>query len=157
MALIGFIGLSELVGLVSFGLTASGGQGWFLTLAAPPGTPPPWVFGAVWMLLYASVGVAAWLVWRHLDLVPARRYAALQVWGWQLGVNALWAPAFFGLHSPALGLLVLLFLLMLIALTIRRFRPVQPLAGGLLLPYLGWVAYAAYVNAGIIWLNQPGP
>ena len=64
-------------------------------------------------------GIAAWLVWKR------RRHAALRLWGWQLAANALWAPAFFGLHSPALAMGVMVAMLVLIAVTIGGFRPVQ--------------------------------
>ena len=79
------------------------------------------------------IGTAAWLVWRRIG---ARR--TLRLWGWQLAANALWAPAFFGLHSPALALGVMVLMLVLIGLTIRAFRPINRMAAGLMLPYVAW-------------------
>lgn len=122
---------------------------WYLALIAPPGTPPNWVFAPVWTMLYVMIGVAAWLVWKRLG---ASR--PLQIWGWQLAANALWAPAFFGLHSPGLAMCVMLLLLLLIARTIRSFRRVRRGAGLLMLPYFGWCLYAAYLNAGFLILNH---
>jgi tryptophan-rich sensory protein len=149
LALVGFVGLCLLVGAVAGTIAAHSVHGWFATLAAPPGTPPVWVFAPVWLTLYVMIGVAAWLVWR---LRGASR--PLRLWGWQLAANALWAPAFFGLHSPALGLGVMAVMLILIGFTIRSFRRVQAAAGALLVPYFCWSLYAAYLNAGFLILNH---
>jgi tryptophan-rich sensory protein len=83
----------------------------------------------------------------------ADRARELRLWGWQLAANALWAPVFFGLHSPALAMAVISVMLLLIALTMRRFFRVLPTAGWLMVPYLAWCCYAAYLNAGFWWLN----
>lgn len=101
------------------------------------------------------MGVAAWLVWRGTHggaLVRGR--LALRLWGWQLLANALWSPVFFALHSTAAALVIILAMLGLIALTLRAFLRLQPWAGALLVPYLAWVCYASYLNAGFWWLNR---
>jgi tryptophan-rich sensory protein len=149
LALVGFVGLCLLVGAVGGSMTAQALQHWYPTLTAPPGTPPTGVFAPVWTVLYMMIGTAAWLVWK-------RRGASrpLRMWGWQLAANALWAPIFFGLHSPRLAMGVMLILLVLIALTIRVFRPVRRLAAWLMLPYFAWCLFAAYLNAGFWLLNH---
>ncbi len=133
-------------------MTAPAAHGWYLSLIQPPGTPPGRLFGPIWTALYIMMGVAAWRIWRHPGERPR---AALRLWGWQLLLNAAWSPAFFGLHSPALGLCVLMPLLALIGLTVRAFRGIDPAAATLMLPYALWTCYAAYLNAGFLWLN-PG-
>jgi translocator protein len=148
LALVGFVGLSLLVGAVGGTVVAHAVHGWYASLTAPPGTPPNWLFGPVWTVLYVMVGVAAWLVWRRSG--PAR---PLRLWGWQLAANALWTPAFFALHSPPLALAVSLVLLILIGLTVRAFRRVQPLAAWLMLPYMAWTGFATYLTIGFWWLN----
>jgi tryptophan-rich sensory protein len=110
--------------------------------------PPSAVFPVVWTTLYIMMGLAAWLAWRR----PAP-WPALRLWGLQLLANALWSPAFFGLHSPTLGLVVLAALLPLIVATILAFRRLDPRAAALMLPYLLWTLYATYLNAGFRWLN----
>jgi benzodiazapine receptor len=155
-ALVGLVGLCLLVGAVSGGITATSVHSWYLTLTAPPGTPPNAVFGPVWTVLYVMIGVAAWLIWRRDGSADSRRRSALLLWGWQLLLNALWTPAFFGLRSPALGLVVMAPLLVLAILTARTFRPISRAAGLLMLPYIAWVSYAAYLNAGFWWLNRGG-
>jgi len=100
------------------------------------------------------MGVAAWLVWRRIDIGAERKRAALRTWGWQLLANSLWSPAFFGLHSLGLSLVVIALLFAAVALTMRRFLPLQPVAAAMMLPYALWVGYAAYLNAGFWWLNH---
>jgi tryptophan-rich sensory protein len=106
------------------------------------------VFSVIWSFLYVLMGTAAWLVWRRTG---AGR--PLRLWGWQLAANALWTPAFFGLHNPPLALTVAVAMLLLISLTIRVFRRVQRLAAWLLLPYLAWTTFATYLTIGFWWLN----
>ena len=122
---------------------------WYPSLTAPPLTPPSWVFAPVWAALYIFIGVAAWLVW----LLPCS-YPPLRAWGWQLAANAAWPAAFFGLRNPALGLPVIALMLVLTAVTIRGFHRRSKLAAWLMLPYLAWTLFAAYLNAGFWWLNR---
>lgn len=150
--LVAFVGLCLLVGAAGGVVTAPGVRGWYLSLARPPGTPPNWLFAPVWTTLYVMMGVAAWLVWRATYGGLAGR-PALRLWGWQLLVNAVWSPVFFALHSTGWALLVIVVLLGLIGFTLRAFLRVQAWAGLLLMPYLAWVCYATYLNAGFWWLN----
>lgn len=149
LALVGFVGLCLLVGAAGGSLTARSIHLWYQTLHAPPGTPPTWVFAPVWSALYVMIGVAGWRVWRRLGAGKP-----LLLWGWQLAANALWAPAFFGLHSPALAMVTMVALLILVALTSRAFRRVDRIAFALMLPYGLWCLYAAYLNAGFLVLNH---
>jgi benzodiazapine receptor len=141
--------LCLLVGAVDGSMTARAVHSWYSRLHAPPGTPPNWVFAPVWTTLYVTIGTAAWLVWRRLGAARP-----LRLWGWQLAANALWAPAFFGFHSPTLALGVIAALLVLIGFTIRAFRRAHRLAAVLMLPYAAWCLYAAYLNAGFLLLNR---
>jgi len=148
LALVGFVGLCLLVGASADALVASTVHTWYPSLTRPPGTPPVWAFGPVWTGLSVMVGVAGWLVWRRCGAARP-----LRLWGWQLAANALWTPAFFGLHSPPLGLAVMAVLLVLIGLTIHSFFGLRRAAVWLMLPYLGWTIFTAYLNAGFWWLN----
>jgi translocator protein len=129
-------------------MTARAVHTWYAGLHMPPGTPPVRVFAPVWTALYVMVGTAGWLVWKRIGAARA-----LRLWGWQLAANALWAPAFFGLHSPAMAMAVMVVLLVLIVRTIRAFRRADRVAAALMLPYCGWCVYAAYLNAGFLLLN----
>lgn len=121
---------------------------WYFALAKPTWTPPPWVFGPAWTLLYASMAVAAWMVWKR-----GGWGRPLQWWTLQLLLNAAWSPVFFGLHQVGLALVVIAALWLAIAATIAAFARVDRRAGGLLLPYLAWVSFASALNLAIWRLN----
>lgn len=152
--MIGFVGLALLVWAANGAITAGGVRGWYGSLAAPPGTPPNWLFGPVWTVLYPLMGVAAWVVWRRIDIGADQKRAALRLWGWQLLINAFWSPAFFGLHQVGASLVIIVVMLAAILWTMRRFAAIQPLGAALMAPYALWVGYATYLNAGFWWLNR---
>lgn len=135
--------------LVTTPQTADGA--WYDTLNKPFFTPPDWLFGPVWTLLFLSMAVAGWLVWRARGFSGAR--VAMALFFGQLALNVLWSVVFFGLESPGLGLVEILVLWAAILLTILAFGRVSRPAGWLLVPYLAWVSFAALLNAGIWWLN----
>jgi benzodiazapine receptor len=123
----------------------------YMQLVRPEWAPPPGVFGPVWSVLYAMMGIAAWLVWRRAGFHAAR--TALLLFMIQLAVNALWSWLFFGWHRGALAFLDILLLWTLIAATVISFWRVRPLAGALLLPYWLWVSFAAALNHAVWQLN----
>jgi translocator protein len=125
-------------------------NGWYDGLSKPGFTPPSAVFGPVWTLLYLTIGVAGWLLWRARS---AERGTTLGLWGLQLVLNAFWTGAFFGLRSPWLGLAVILALLATIVLLVIRSRSVDRRVSLLLLPYLAWVGFATALNVAIVYLN----
>jgi benzodiazapine receptor len=149
---LGAILLCEAVGLLAGWATQTSVTTWYPTLTKPGFTPPNWVFAPVWTLLYALMGLAAFLIWR-CGLRQVRVRNALLAFGVQLVLNAGWSFAFFGARSPALGLVVILFLWGALAWTVDRFFRLRPVAGWLLVPYLAWVSYALALNAAIWTLN----
>ncbi len=128
---------------------------WYAELVKPAWSPPPWLFGPVWTLLYLLMATAAWLVWREGGW--GRQRAALQLYGIQLVLNAAWTPVFFGLRQTGAALVLIVVLWLAIAATARAFGRVRPAAGWLLGPYLAWVGFAAVLNASIWWLNRMAP
>lgn len=143
--------------VVSFIAAAIGGAasvraGSFYTqLARPDWAPPPSVFGPVWTVLYALMGIAAWLVWRQGGFRAAS--SALTLFFVQLAFNALWSWLFFGWRLGGLAFADILLLWALIAATLVAFWRITPLAGALLVPYLLWVSFAAALNYAVWQLN----
>lgn len=142
---------------VCFGVAALGGfasasaPAFYAELQRPSWSPPAWVFGPVWTLLFALMGIAAWLVWREKGFADAR--VALGLFIAQLVANALWSWLFFAWQLGTLSLVDIAILWALILATIVAFWPMKPLAGVLLLPYLGWVSFAAALNFALCRLN----
>ncbi|OUE43254.1 TspO protein [Billgrantia desiderata SP1] len=146
-----FLGWLLLVALVAMiGAFTSPGA-WYAELEKPPLTPPGWVFSVVWPILYLLMVIAAWRV--TLRVSPEQRVTVLWPFVAQLAVNGLWSLLFFGMNLMVVALLDLVLLWGLLLLTIRRFAHISSLAAWLLVPYLAWVSFAGYLNAGIVWLN----
>lgn len=123
---------------------------WYLTINRPSWNPPNWIFGPVWTTLYVLMGIACYLIWKSNH--PEKR-KLLTLYFIQLGLNALWSPAFFGAQSPLFGLIVIIPLWVLILNCILQFRKVSNWASGLMVPYLLWVSFATVLNMAIWWLN----
>ena len=120
-----------------------------LELVKPSWTPPDWVFGPVWSVLYLSMAVAAWLVWRQ-----GNAFTPMTLFATQLALNAPWSWLFFGLHSPGAAFIDIVLLWAAIAATTIAFWHRLLVAGLLFVPYLAWVSFAAVLNFGIWRLNR---
>jgi benzodiazapine receptor len=132
-------------------LTTPSIGGWYVTLLKPPWTPPNWLFGPVWSLLYLAMAIAAWLVWRREGFPHGA--SALNLFGVQLVLNVCWSAIFFWAHRPGLAFAEIILLWLLILATMVAFRPLSRAAAWLLAPYLLWVAFAAALNFSIWRLN----
>ena len=143
-----FVGGTLLAGFLG-GLL--GGTSGYETLRAPALAPPAFLFPIVWTILYLLSGIAAYLVYqsRDQDRAPAlRRYLLMQA------VSVTWPFFFFRLGWRGFALLWLILLLVLLAVTVIAFRPIRPATLWLLLPYLLWCLFAAYLNIAYYWLNR---
>ena len=143
-----------LLGSASGWLSNSGyGNAWFDNLAKPDFMPPGWTFGAAWTALYAMMGVALAMILAQ----PAsdRRRNALTLFFIQLALNFSWSPIFFGAHDITLAKYVIYAMAVLAAGAAGEFFRLRRAAGLLLVPYLGWLVFAAMLNGAIERLN-PG-
>jgi tryptophan-rich sensory protein len=124
---------------------------WYGALTKPSWNPPNWLFGPVWTVLYLLMAISVWLVWRKEGLGGA--ILPLVVFIVQLILNGAWSWLFFGLHRPALALIEILGLWLVILVNIIMFWRIDTVAGVLLLPYLAWVTFAAFLNYTLWRLN----
>jgi len=131
--------------------TRAGLRDWYGQVAKPSWTPPGWLFGPVWTVLYAAMAVAAWLVWRAAG--PGAATRALTVFAIQLGLNAIWPLVFFGLRMPGAAFAEIVVLWVAILATVVVFWRAVPAAGLLMVPYLCWVTFAAALNLTIWRMN----
>jgi benzodiazapine receptor len=151
-----FIGLAVWL-LLSFAASAIGAiasiqaKAFYGQLIQPSWAPPPTIFGPVWTVLFALMGIAAWLVWRSEGF--RRNRQALALFLIQLFFNALWSWLFFAWKLGALAFADILLLWLLITTTLVLFWRIRPLAGALLIPYLLWVSFAAALNYALWQLN----
>lgn len=139
------IGVCLGAGILGSIFTVSSIPVWYEGLNKPIFSPPNWVFGPVWTILYILMGISLYLVWVKIK-VPT-------IFWIQLVLNTLWSIIFFGLKNPALALIEVIFLWITIFLTIRAFSNINKLARNLLIPYLIWVSFASFLNLAIVILN----
>ena len=147
-----FIVTAELVGVLSALVTGDFG-GFFDKYAQPPLMPPAWVFPVVWVILYALMGISAYLVYSSDGSDEAKK-RALRIYAAQLAVNFSWSIVFFRFEElwGAAGVIILL--LVLVILMILSFKKVSPLAAALNIPYLLWVLFASYLNIATAVINK---
>jgi translocator protein len=143
MRLLGWLAIAFLPAAIGYRFPA---PEYYARLKKPSWAPPGWVFGPVWTVLYALMGIAAWLVAARNG--PAAR-TPLLLWGAQLGLNTTWTPVFFGLRAPGLALVNIVLLWIALAGTLTAFLSRRPVAGVLLIPYLSWVSFATALNFAI--------
>ena len=150
LPIVAFVLLCLAVGWVSGLTTEAAIVAWYRPLAKPSWTPPEIAFPIAWTILYVLMGIAAGLVWRrrHRD-----RRRAIGLFLVQLALNVLWSPVFFGLHSPAGGVAVILLLLAALVATLVAFLAISRTAFWLMVPYLLWTGYATALVIGICALN----
>ena len=147
LSLIAWIALCLIAGFI--GSLFSPGE-WYQSLEKSSLTPPNIVFPIVWNILFILMGVAAWRIWeRHSQGINF----ALLLFIIQLGLNMLWSYLFFGLQRPDLALIEIIVLWAAIFATTIAFFKIDKIAGILLLPYIGWVSFAIYLNYSIYHLN----
>lgn len=144
------LALPQLAGGLGAFFTFSSVRDWYLTLNRPSWNPPNWIFGPMWTTLYVLMGIACYLIWKSDH--PQKKQL-LTLYFVQLGLNALWSPAFFGAESPILGLVVIIPLWVMILICIVQFKKVSKWASGLMVPYLLWVSFATVLNFAIWQLN----
>ncbi|MEM6381901.1 MAG: TspO/MBR family protein [Pseudomonadota bacterium] len=126
---------------------------WYRQLNKPSWNPPDWLFPVAWTALFAMMAISAWLVYRQAGLQGAG-LLALSAWLAQLALNALWSAIFFGARRMDLALIEVAALWLAIVWTIVLFWPISTLAGALMLPYLAWVSFAAFLNWTLLRINR---
>lgn len=124
---------------------------WYVRLQKPSFNPPGWVFGPVWAVLYFSMALSVWLVWRNAGWNIPR--TAFMLFFIQLGFNLAWSGLFFGLHCPGLAFIDILALLAAVVATAIAFRTFSEVAFWLMIPYAAWVCFASLLNLEIWRLN----
>lgn len=147
------VALTACYGAAAMGgiFSAQGVGDWYQALAKPSWTPPAWIFGPVWTVLYGMMAMAAWLIWKRCDqkigTVP------ISLFLFQLALNAIWSPLFFGLHRVDIALIDIVLLWVVVAATVWVFLRRDLTAGLLLIPYLLWITFATGLNFAIWRLN----
>jgi benzodiazapine receptor len=148
LSLAGFVVVVLAIAAIGAVASASAGEQYAL-FVQPPWAPPAWLFGPVWTVLYLTIAVSGWLVWRRAGLT----YPAHLAYAAQLLLNLGWSPLFFGAGLLGVAFAEIVLLWTAIVTTIVLFARISRPAAALLLPYLVWVTFAAALNLAIWQLN----
>jgi benzodiazapine receptor len=148
LALIGWITLCYAAAAAGAVFTTGN---WYAILNKPTWSPPGWLFGPVWTLLYTMMGVSAWMVWKGRGDAHRRPIIVFLI---QLALNAIWTPLFFGARQIGMAFIEIIVLWFAILATIIAFRRVSTTAAWLLIPYLLWVTFASVLNGALWWMNR---
>ncbi|MDK2826759.1 TspO and MBR related proteins [Methanolobus vulcani] len=144
--------ICQIPGIFGGFITVNAIQTWYAYLQKPTLVPPNWSFSIVWTLLYLLMGISLYIVWQKGWSMSDVK-TAMSIFIVQLFFNFLWSYLFFGLRSPQLGLAGITLLWILIVVNIIQFYRISRPAGLLLVPYILWVSFAAYLNYSIMVLN----
>lgn len=139
------------LGLLSGLMTTPEIQGWYANLSKPSWNPPNWLFGPVWTTLYILMGISFALVWHSGH---PRRNQAMLIFAIQFILNLAWTFIFFNQHQLQWAFAEIIALWIMILVNIIVFLRINRAAGLLLLPYLAWVSFAAFLNFTIMQLNN---
>lgn len=144
--------ITQLAGIVGSFFTSPAIPGWFATLEKPFFNPPNWLFGPVWFLLYAMMGVSIYLIWEEVGKNKYTKKAMTLFWI-HLFFNATWSIIFFGMQNLLLALVNIVIIWVFIIVLIKEFYSINRVSSYLLIPYLLWVSFATLLNYSIWQLN----
>jgi len=126
---------------------------WYAQLQKPSFTPPDWVFGPAWTILYLLMAISVFLVWKKgMDYPKVKQ--SLGLFLVQLALNSIWTPLFFGFHLILSAFIEIIILWVAILATMLAFKRISLSASILLIPYLIWVGFATILNGSIWYLNR---
>ncbi len=144
--------LPQLAGAIGGFFSAANVPTWYQTLIKPSFTPPGWIFGPVWGMLYLMMGLAFFFVLISEQGKDKLRFVS-GLFCLHLLFNTLWSILFFGLRNPLLAFVDIVVLWLMITGLVFLFWSINKLAGALLVPYWLWVSFASVLNYAIWQLN----
>jgi tryptophan-rich sensory protein len=147
------ISICLLAGALGTIFTISSIPTWYATLNKPIFSPPNWIFGPVWTILYILMGISVAMVLQK-GLKTTKVREAVYLFVFQLVLNAVWSPVFFGARNLFVALIVIVFMWIFILKTILAFGKISKTASYLLYPYIAWVSFASILNFSVWFLNR---
>lgn len=141
---------TELIGMLSSLFSGNTGQ-IYKSFEKPPLSPPGWLFGVIWPILYLLMAIAAYIIYQTPH--TASRQKAITLYWVQLFVNFLWPIVFFRFEWYWISVAIILLLDILVLTTTIWFYKINKAAGYLMIPYILWIVFATYLNIGIAILN----
>ena len=120
------------------------------TLQKPPLSPPGFIFGIVWSILYLLMGIAyGMLVYKGKSDAEVSK-----IYWTQLIVNLIWPILFFVFKLRLFSSIWIIILLILVINMVIKFYKKDKIIGYSQIPYLLWIMFATYLNIGVYILNE---
>jgi translocator protein len=139
------------VGAIGGIITARSVPAWYMFLVKPSFSPPNWIFGPVWTILYILMGISLFLVWSREP--SSRKTIAISCFFIQLALNFCWSIIFFYFRLIGLSFVEIIILWVSIATMMVLFYRIMPVAAYINIPYLLWVSFATVLNGALFVLN----
>lgn len=140
-----------LVGGISATLSAQG-MAMYGNMNKPPLSPPPWVFSVAWSILYFMMGLASYFIMVS-DVSIRSKAMAMIIYALQLAMNFAWSIVFFNYEAYLMAFIWLMVMWVIVIICAFRFYGINKLAAYLIIPYILWLTFAAYLNFGAYVLN----
>lgn len=119
----------------------------YATLRLPPFSPPSWLFGPVWTVLYIFIGIYLSNL-ASLRLNRTKLYLLTYI---QLVLNISWTIIFFAFSNYLLATFMISIMdIIVIFMLFIDYRKIK----WLLVPYLIWLIFASYLSLSVFWLNR---
>jgi tryptophan-rich sensory protein len=125
---------------------------WYATLDKSPLTPPSFLFGIVWPILYILIIISGILFF--INTPKEWLVIGVIIYAVQWILNLTWSPLFFMYKQLLLSFIVIVTLLITIGVNIFIFSQGSLLSASLLIPYFIWVSFASYLNGYIVFNNS---
>lgn len=149
-----FAFISLVLGSIGGLITTPAIPTWYANLNKPFFSPPNWLFGPVWTILYILIGISFALIWNKYKKGDKKIVAAMKLFGIQFLLNLIWSPVFFGMKNLFLALVVIVAMWYFILKTIKAFAKIDKTSSYLLYPYFAWVSFASLLNFAVWILNR---
>jgi len=124
---------------------------WYKALLAPAFSPPSWLFGPVWTILYVLIATSAYrfVFMKTTNIKPI----LLALWALQMTLNTIWVSIYFGAKDLFSALIVIIILWLCIFILVTLSWRIDKISSFLLMPYLLWISFATILNASYWYLN----
>jgi tryptophan-rich sensory protein len=127
---------------------------WNAQLHQPPGTPPSYLFGVIWAIMYLLLILSTYVA--YISVFPSQAQGTLILIFVAIAILiALWPWVYFYRHSVIGGLIILVILWILAIYQLWLILNVicNPITAALFMPLVLWITYATYLNIGVAYLN----
>ena len=124
---------------------------WYESLNKPAFTPPNSIFTPAWIYLYVLIFLSLFtFIYTKSDKDKKLGYFLFAI---QMVLNLSWVPAFFYLKNITMSFVIIIFMLIFTFMTAAEFYKISKMSAALIAPYILWIAFAAYLNYGMMYLN----